>query len=109
MPLELIVRTPKEIGFVEYQDGEPGLSEVLVQTTVSGIKHGTEINMYRGTLPFASELWDPELVLFRRAGEAESVAPFYPHTLGSWAAGIVLKLGSDVRPFQPGALVHGEC
>ena len=33
MPLELIVRTPKEIGFVEYQDQEPAGSEVLVQTT----------------------------------------------------------------------------
>ena len=67
MPLELIVLTPKEIGFVEYQDSEPGPSEVLVQTTVSGIKHGTEINMYRGTLPFANELWDPALRLFRPA------------------------------------------
>jgi threonine dehydrogenase-like Zn-dependent dehydrogenase len=76
MPLELIVRTPKEIGFVEYQDSEPATSEVLVQTIVSGIKHGTEINMYRGTLPFASELWDPELRLFRSPGEGESVAPF---------------------------------
>jgi 2-desacetyl-2-hydroxyethyl bacteriochlorophyllide A dehydrogenase len=108
MPLELIVRSPKEIGFVEYQDSEPALSEVLVQTIVSGIKHGTEINMYRGTLPFASELWDPELRLFRSPGEGESVAPFYPHTLGSWAAGVVLKVGPDVRTFQPGDLVHGE-
>jgi threonine dehydrogenase-like Zn-dependent dehydrogenase len=108
MPLELIVRTPKEIGFVEYQDSEPTMSEVLVQTIVSGIKHGTEINMYRGTLPFASELWDPELRLFRSPGEGESVAPFYPHTLGSWAAGVVLKVGPEVRTFQPGDLVHGE-
>ena len=108
MPLELIVRTPKEIGFVEYQDSEPATSEVLVQTIVSGIKHGTEINMYRGTLPFASELWDPALRLFRPPGEGESVASFYPHTLGSWAAGVVLKVGPEVRNFQPGDLVHGE-
>src|SRR6185369_16169888 len=108
MPLELIVRTPKEIGFVEYQDSEPGVSEVLVQTTVSGIKHGTEINMYRGTLPFASELWDPELRLFRSPGDGESVTPFYPHTLGSWAAGVVLKVGPEVRNLKPGDMVHGE-
>src|SRR5215510_1593764 len=108
MPLELIVRTPKEIGFVEYQDREPAMSEVLVQTTVSGIKHGTEINMYRGTLPFASELWDAELRLFRAPEDGESVVPFYPHTLGSWAAGEVLKVGPDVRNLKPGDLVHGE-
>jgi threonine dehydrogenase-like Zn-dependent dehydrogenase len=108
MPLELIVRTPKEIDFVEYQDSEPTLAEVLVQTTISGIKHGTEINMYRGTLPFANELWDPTLRLFRSPGDDELIPPFYPHTLGSWAAGVVLKVGPDVRTFQPGDLVHGE-
>src|SRR4030095_4103887 len=108
MPLELVVRTPKEIGFVEYQDNEPTTSEVLVQTTISGIKHGTEINMYRGTLPFASELWDPVLRLFRSPRDDESIPPFYPHTLGSWAAGVVLKVGPEVRTFQPGDLVHGE-
>src|SRR5215510_5844155 len=108
MPLELIVRTPKEIGFVEYQDSEPTMSDVLVQTYVSGIKHGTEINMYRGTLPFASEIWDPALRLFRPPGDRESVAPFYPHTLGSWAAGVVLQVGPEVHTLQSGDRVHGE-
>ncbi len=65
MPLELIVRSPKVIDFVEYEDREPLGDEILVQTLISGIKHGTELNMYRGTLPFANELWDPDLRLFR--------------------------------------------
>ena len=108
MPFELIVETPKKIGFTEYQDRAPSGKEILVKTTVSGIKHGTELNMYRGTLPFADELWDPALRLFRKPGPGEAVAPFFPHTLGSWAAGIVLQVGPEVTRFKPGDLVHGE-
>jgi len=56
MPLELIVEAPGRIGFAPYSDREPAADEVLVHTLVSGIKHGTELNMYRGTLPFAEEV-----------------------------------------------------
>jgi threonine dehydrogenase-like Zn-dependent dehydrogenase len=108
MPLELIVRTPKEIDFVEYHDREPAEDEVLIKTLVSGIKHGTELNMYRGTLPFADELWDASLRLFRPPKDDEHIAPFYPHTLGSWAAGVVLETGPQVTRFKPGDFVHGE-
>ena len=108
MPLELIVRSPKVIDFVEYEDRDPLGDEILVETLISGIKHGTELNMYRGTLPFASELWDPDLRLFRTPQADEQIAPFYPHTLGSWAAGVVLSVGPDARIFKPGDLVHGE-
>ena len=65
MPLELIAQSPRNIGYAEYSDHDPVADQVLVQTLVSGIKHGTELNTYRGTLPFASELWDPRLRLFR--------------------------------------------
>lgn len=108
MPLELIVRVPKEIGFVEYTDREPVGDEVLTRTLVSGIKHGTERNMYRGTLPFAEEIWDSNLRLFRPPGKGEQIAPFYPHTLGSWAAGVVTAVGPEVTKYKPGDLVHGE-
>ena len=108
MPRELIVETPKKIGYQEYPDREPVGKEVLVKTTVSGIKHGTELNMYRGTLPFAEELWDPCLRLFRKPGPGEQVAPFFPHTIGSWAAGVVVQVGPDVVHYRPGDLVHGE-
>jgi threonine dehydrogenase-like Zn-dependent dehydrogenase len=108
MPLELIVRTPKEIGYREYEDRDPAAGEVLVRTLVSGIKHGTELNMYRGTLPFADKLWDPTLRIFRPPEEGEKIEPFYPHTLGSWAAGIVVAAGPGVEKYKPGDLVHGE-
>src|SRR5437667_6555996 len=107
MPLELVVQSPKQIGFVEYSDLDPAGNQVLVDTLVSGIKHGTELNIYRGTLPFADELFDPVLRLFRPPRVGEHIAPYYPHTLGSWAAGRVRKVGPTVQHLKPGDLVHG--
>jgi len=108
MPYELVVQSPKVVTFAEYQDRDPVGNEVLVQTSVSGIKHGTELNIYRGTLPFATELWDAELRLFRPPRPDEQIKPFFPHTMGSWAAGVVRKVGPNARRFKPGDLVHGE-
>ena len=108
MPIELVVTSPRVCGFAAYEDREPVGAEVLVETTVSGIEHGTELNVYRGTLPFATELWDPDLRLFRPPRPDEQIKPFFPHAMGSWAAGVVRKVGPDVRRFRPGDLVHGE-
>ena len=108
MPLELIVEAPRRIGYAAYAGREPVGGEVLVRTRVSGIKHGTELNMYRGTLPFADEVFDRGLRLFRPLRSDEPAVPFYPHTLGSWAAGVVEAVGPEARRFAPGDWVHGE-
>src|SRR3970040_292893 len=108
MPLELTVEAPRRIGYTAYADRAPGGSEVRVHTRISGIKHGTELNMYRGTLPFADEVFDRDLRLCRPARDDERVAPFYPHTLGSWAAGVVEAIGPGVRCFAPGDWVDCE-
>ena len=97
MPLELVVVAPKTVGYVEYEDREPAGNEVLIRTTVSGIKHGTELNTYRGFVPFGDRLWDPALRLFRPLRQGESVKPFFPHSMGSWAAGEVIA----VPKFRP--------
>ena len=108
MPLEIIVESAEKIVFRDYEDRNPIGDEVLVQTLVSGIKSGTELNLYRGANPFVKEVWDPELRLFRPAREDEEPAPFFPHTLGSWASGVVFKVGAEVSRYKPGDLVHGE-
>lgn len=108
MPIELIAPSPRQIGYQHYDDRDPIADEVLIETTVSGIKHGTELNLYRGATPFANELFDPVLRLFRAPHDGESIAPFFPHTLGSWAAGIVRAVGPDVRRYRLGDMVHGE-
>ena len=108
MPLELTIESPGHIGYASYAEREPVGREVLVRTRVSGIKHGTELNMYRGTLPFADELFDRQERLFRPPHADEKIAPFYPHTVGSWAAGVVAAVGPEVQRFRPGDPVHGE-
>lgn len=108
MPREIIVQSPKKIEFREYEDRDPCEDEILVQTLVSGIKSGTELNLYSGANPFVEEVWDQKLRLFRPLREGEQLAPFFPHTLGSWAAGVVYKVGARVSRYRPGDLVHGE-
>ena len=108
MPLELVVESPRTIAFGEYEDRDPVGDEVLVRTTASGIKHGTEINSYRGVVPFADRLWDTELRLFRPLGEGEVIEPYFPHRMGSWAAGVVERVGPEVVRAKPGDRVHGE-
>ncbi|MHB0858686.1 MAG: zinc-dependent alcohol dehydrogenase [Anaerolineae bacterium] len=108
MPRELMVTSPKIIAYFPYEDPEPAGSQVLVRTTVSGIKHGTELNHYRGQVPFENQTWDPTLRLFRPLREHERNAPFFPHSLGSWAAGVVERIGPDITRFRVGDRVHGE-
>ena len=108
MPLELVVTSPKTIAFCEYQDSEPVGDQVLVRTTVSGIKHGTEMNIYRGAVPFGDSVWDGTLRVFSRRRHGEAPPPVFPPFLGSWAAGVVLEVGPDCRRFRRGDRVHGE-
>ena len=46
MPRELLFTARREIGFQEYQERDPAPNEILVETVLSGISHGTEMNIY---------------------------------------------------------------
>jgi 2-desacetyl-2-hydroxyethyl bacteriochlorophyllide A dehydrogenase len=83
----------------------PGLGprQIRVRSLVSGISHGTELNLYRGTSAFADRVFDRDLRAFVRP---DPPRPAYPATLGYELVGTVDEIGAEVRELQPGDLVH---
>ena len=52
MPTELVFLGPRQVGFREFEEpAQLGPREIYVRTLFSGISHGTEMNVYRGTCP----------------------------------------------------------
>jgi threonine dehydrogenase-like Zn-dependent dehydrogenase len=83
----------------------PGLGprEIRVRSVISGISHGTELNLYRGTSAFADRVFDRDLRAFVTP---DPPRPAYPATLGYELVGTVDEIGAEVRELQPGDLVH---
>jgi 2-desacetyl-2-hydroxyethyl bacteriochlorophyllide A dehydrogenase len=83
----------------------PGLAPraIRVGTLLSGISHGTELSLYRGTSAFADRVFDRGLRAFVRP---DPPRPTYPATLGYELVGTVEEAGADVHELQPGDLVH---
>jgi len=101
---EFVVVAERTIAFRDYEEPPLKPNEVRVRSIVSGIKHGTEMALYRGKTPFLSGAFDLETRLFVPREEGSS---FYPVTLGSWLAGEVIEVGSEVTRFKVGDRVHG--
>lgn len=98
MPKELVFTGPREIGFREFPQKEPGPGEILVETILSGISHGTEMAFYRGTAPHLKR--HPEGGLF-----VDGPAFEYPFSYGYEEVGRVVKVGPDVEGIHEGDLV----
>lgn len=103
MSQEFLVTAPYTIEFSEYTEPLIQADEVRVKSLVSGIKTGTEMALYQGKTPFLDQEFDPKLRLFKQ-GEQKGL---YPCNLGSWLTGTVVEVGSKVKMFKPGDLVHG--
>lgn len=102
---EFVVVAERTLGFREYEERPLKPDEVRLKLIVSGIKHGTEMALYRGKTPFLTKPFDPEYRMFMPKENAHSL---YPCNLGSWAVGEIIEAGAEVTQFQVGDLVHGE-
>jgi 2-desacetyl-2-hydroxyethyl bacteriochlorophyllide A dehydrogenase len=71
----------------------PGPGEVLLRAQLSGISHGTEMNVYRGLAPQWSQVYDQERRLFLRG---EGGAWQYPLAYGYVCVGVVERVGAGV-------------
>lgn len=102
MPRKLLLTAPRQIDLVAYEDPPLQPDQVRARGLLSGISHGTELNLYRGTSPFTDKRFDPDLRLFVPAGEATT----YPQPLGYEWVGEVEAVGAAVTHLRPGDRVH---
>ncbi len=102
MPRELLVTGPRACSVVDREERAIASNEVRARALFSGISHGTELQLWRGTSPFRGQRFDPELRLFVAGEEATA----YPIRIGYEWVGRVEEVGSDVHDVSPGALVH---
>jgi len=100
---EFVLTGPYQIEFREYSELPLQTDEVRLRAIVSGIKHGTEMTIYRGKTPFLNRVFDPEYRMFMpRDGGS-----LFPTNLGSWLVGEVMEVGGGVTRFKVGDKVHG--
>jgi 2-desacetyl-2-hydroxyethyl bacteriochlorophyllide A dehydrogenase len=102
MPKELELVSPRQIRLNTYDDAPLQPGEIRAQAVLSGISHGTELNLYRGTSPFRTRRFDRDLRLFIEAGEEA----MYPARLGYEWVGRVTEIGADVTGYTVGDLIH---
>lgn len=104
MPRELIAVAPREPVFHEYDVQPTGSGEARVRSTLTTISHGTEMSLYRGTAPFATQAFERA----RRAFVPHEQGTIYPMQLGTEYVGEVIEIGEDVNDVAVGDLVYGR-
>jgi 2-desacetyl-2-hydroxyethyl bacteriochlorophyllide A dehydrogenase len=85
-----------------YEDPPLGPRDVRLQSVMSGISHGTEMNLYRGTSPFANKRFDGDRRLFLPEHRPETG----PKGLGYELVSRVVEVGDQVTELSLGDLVH---
>ena len=100
MATELVFLGPRSIGFRELAEPtELGPREVHVRTLFSGISHGTEMNVYRGTSPQFRKSYTDGLF---REGEPSWR---YPKTYGYEEVGQIVACGRAVHELKEGDII----
>jgi len=104
VPQVVTFNAPRDVSLEEYDSPPLTADGVRIATWYSGISAGTELTAYRGTNPYLTGTWDPDLRLFV-PGE-----PTFGYPVSGWGyseMGRVLEVGADVTDVEPGQLVYG--
>lgn len=112
-PRALRLLGPGKLALVPAPVRSPGPGEVRLRAVVSGVSHGTELHLVRGSSPFADRDLDPDLRRFlptppagADAGtDADGGGPLPGAALGYELVGEVVEAGPGVD-LAPGTLVH---
>lgn len=102
MPSRLTLTAPRTLTFEEVEHRPLASGEVRLTGLLSGISHGTELNLYRGTAPFRDRVIDHDYRVFRPT-EGGAAGPFL---LGYEMVGEVAEVGPDVTGVEVGELFH---
>lgn len=104
VPRELIAVSPREPVLREYREEPLGPKEVRVRSTMSTVKHGTELRGYRGDTLDQRKPFDWK----RRIHVGPPKPPRFPIRLGVMTVGRVVEVGAEVTKFSIGDRVHGH-
>lgn len=101
--MRLILQGPRSVTFTDDADRAVGPRDVKLRTLMSGISHGTELNLYRGTAPTLTAKFDLDRRVYipRPADE-----PTYPTSLGYELVAEIVEAGTDVDTVRTGDIVH---
>jgi 2-desacetyl-2-hydroxyethyl bacteriochlorophyllide A dehydrogenase len=104
MPQALVLEASRCLRLVEQPTDPLQAGEARLRSVLSGISHGTELSLYRGTSAFTDRVFDRGLRAFVRppAGSASA----YPVTLGYEMVSEVVEVAPDVTAVRVGDLVH---
>ena len=104
MPRTLVLDGPRQLRLSDQptRDLRPG--EIRLRARLSGISHGTELSLYRGTSAFTDKVFDRGLRAFVEPPAGSAAA--YPVTLGYEMVAEVTEVAPDVTEVAVGDLVH---
>src|SRR5215216_4426971 len=104
MPRTLVLDGPRQLHLSDQSARPLRPGEIRLRALLSGISHGTELSLYRGTSAFTDKVFDRGLRAFVEppAGSAAT----YPVTLGYEMVGKVTEVAPDVHGVAVGDLVH---
>jgi 2-desacetyl-2-hydroxyethyl bacteriochlorophyllide A dehydrogenase len=101
-------RAPREVALVDCPEEPMRPGGVRLRTWYSGISAGTELTAYRGSNPYLTGTWDPELRLFRDG------TPTFGYPVTGWGyseVGEVVEVADDVDAdatgLSPGVVAFG--
>jgi 2-desacetyl-2-hydroxyethyl bacteriochlorophyllide A dehydrogenase len=104
MPRTLVLDGPRRVRLSEQPSRPLQPGEARLQARISGISHGTELSLYRGTSAFTDKVFDRGLRAFV-APHAGTVST-YPVTLGYEMVSEVVETAPGVAVVAVGDLVH---
>jgi 2-desacetyl-2-hydroxyethyl bacteriochlorophyllide A dehydrogenase len=104
MPRTLVLDGPRQLRLSDQPTRPLRPGEIRLRALLSGISHGTELGLYRGTSAFTDKVFDRGLRAFVEPPAGSAAA--YPVTLGYEMVGEVTEVAPDVTAVAVGDLVH---